>query len=105
MTVYALAQFTISDRDRYERYQSRFAAVFAGSGGRLLAADDSPEVIEGAWQGDKVVLLAFEDRAEFEKWARSDEYERIAQDRRAATTGSVLVLRGVPNSKTSFTAA
>ena len=34
-------------------------------GGRLLAADEHPEVTEGQWDGDKVVLMAFPDRETF----------------------------------------
>ena len=31
--------------------------------GRLLAADEHPTVVEGAWDRDKVVLLWFPDEA------------------------------------------
>ena len=39
MTVYALAQISITDREAYERYQARFTEVFMKFEGRLLAAD------------------------------------------------------------------
>ncbi|MBQ1070126.1 DUF1330 domain-containing protein, partial [Micromonospora sp. D75] len=49
MTVYALAQLTIHDRARYDRYAAAFPPVLARYGGRLLAADTSPRVVEGEW--------------------------------------------------------
>ena len=45
MTVYALAQFTIHDRARYEAYAARFAETMKGRKGRLLAAQENPEVV------------------------------------------------------------
>ena len=63
MTVYAIAQFTITDLAAYRRYQSRFADVFQVFDGTLLAADESPTVEEGSWPHQKVVLLAFPDEA------------------------------------------
>ena len=67
----------------------------AGTRGRLLAADSSPEVLSGKWPHDKLVLLQFPDRAEFERWARSPEYVVISTDRIAATTGSVVLVAGI----------
>ena len=52
--VYALGQFTIRDRVRYQQYVRRFHDVLVQFGGRLLAADESPEVLEGSWERDKV---------------------------------------------------
>src|SRR5688500_14750810 len=53
MSVYALAQLTIHDRDRYQRYAARFLPILHAHGGRLLAADDHPEVLEGAWDHER----------------------------------------------------
>lgn len=101
VTAYALAQISIHDRARYDRYAERFMGVLAGFGGRLLAADESPEVREGSWPYDKVVLIEFPDRDGLERWARSPEYTEIAADRIAATTGCVLVVSGVPRQMSS----
>jgi uncharacterized protein (DUF1330 family) len=95
MAVYALAQITIHDRDRYDRYVARFADVFAKFGGRVLAADEAPVVLEGEWPHQKVILLSFRDRAALEQWAFSPEYREIAKDRVAATTGTVLLVHGI----------
>ena len=98
MSVYALAQISIHDRARYDRYVSRFMGVLAGFDGRLLAADESPAVLEGTWPHQKVILLEFPDRMAFERWAHSPEYTEISKDRIAATTGCVLLVSGVARS-------
>lgn len=95
MTVYALAQITITDRDTYNRYQARFMEVLKPFGGRLLAADESPHVLEGDWPHQKAVLIAFETEAALKAWAESPAYEEIARDRKAGSTGVVLLVRGI----------
>ena len=95
MTVYALAQLTIHDRVRYGRYQSRFMDVLRRYHGRLLAADESPRVVEGAWEREKVVLLAFANEAAYRGFAESAEYLEIAKDRKAGADAVVLLVRGI----------
>ena len=100
MTVYALALLTIEDRARYERYAAGFARSLEGFDGRLLAADESPAVLEGSWQPDKVVLIEFSDRHEFDRWATSELYRSIAEDRIAATRSTVLMLGAISSAAT-----
>jgi len=92
--VYVIAQLWISDRAAYDRYQARFMPVLARYDGRLLAVDEHPRVVEGAWECDKVVLLAFRDEAAFRAWAESPEYVEIARDRKAGSSAVVLLVRG-----------
>ncbi len=101
MSVYVLAQMTIHDRHRYDRYAAQVMQVLAGFDGRLLAADESPAVVEGEWDGDKVVLLEFPNQQSYIRWAQSPDYTEIAKDRIAATTGSVLVIAGISPSRSS----
>lgn len=95
MTVYALAQITIHDREAYGRYQARFMEVFQRFEGRLLAADEAPSVIEGDWDREKAVLMAFPDEPAFRAWSQSEAYREISRDREAGTTGVVLLLKGL----------
>ena len=94
MTVYAIAQLTITDRAAYNRYQARFMEVFARFKGRVLANDEAPHVVEGVWDRQKVVLLSFPDAAEFQAWAQSPEYEAIARDRKAGSSAVILLVKG-----------
>ena len=96
MTVYALAQLRIHDRERYGRYMGRFMPVLDKYNGRLLAADEDPRVLEGEWwDRNKVVLMAFDDAAAFRAWATSPEYTEIAEDRKAGADAVVLLIKGL----------
>ena len=94
MTAYVLAQMTIHDRARYDRYASQFFPTLEPYGGRLLAADEAPAVLEGGWDLQKVVLIGFPDAAMARAWMGSDAYQAISKDREAASEGTVLLIRG-----------
>jgi uncharacterized protein (DUF1330 family) len=96
MTVYALAQLRIHDRERYGRYMARFMPVLEKYNGRLLAADEHPRVLEGQWwDRDKVVLMAFADTDAFRAWAASPDYAEIAEVRKAGADAVVLLIKGI----------
>ncbi|MBA2399545.1 MAG: DUF1330 domain-containing protein [Bradyrhizobium sp.] len=94
MTVYVIVQLKMTDRATYDRYQERFFDVFKKFNGRLLSADESPAVLEGEWDRDKVVLMSFPDEAAFRAWSDSPEYLEISRDRKAGADGIVLLARG-----------
>ena len=95
MTVYAIAQLRFTDRAAYDRYQAGFMEVFRRHPGTLLAADESPKVMEGQWDREKVVLMSFPDEAAFRAFVESPEYEDIAKDRRAGADTVVLLVQGL----------
>lgn len=95
MTVYAVAQLRFTERGAYDRYQARFMKVFTRFSGQLLAADESPQVVEGDWERDKIVILSFPDEAAFRAWSDSPEYRDISLDRLAGAEALVLLVRGI----------
>jgi len=95
VTVYAIAQLRFTDRAAYDRYQARFMEVFRRHPGTLLAADESPEIVEGEWDREKLVLMSFPDEAAFRAWAQSPEYQEISKDRRAGADTLVLLVKGL----------
>lgn len=99
MTVYAIAQLSIADRATYSRYQARFLALIQQFKCTVLAADERPQLVEGAWDREKVVLLSFPDEASFWEMVRSPQYEEVARDRRASSSAVVLLVQGVPGKR------
>ena len=95
MTVYVVAQLKITDPVAYDRYRDRFMDVFERHSGSVLASDDSPEVVEGAWDRHRIVLLAFPDEAACRGWYESPEYREIAEDRWAGADSVVLLVKGM----------
>ncbi|MEZ0384979.1 DUF1330 domain-containing protein [Mycobacterium sp. pW045] len=95
MSVYVIAQLRFTDRAAYDRYQAEFAGVFRRYSGTLLAADESPQVVEGHWDREKVVLMSFPDEDAFRRWAESPEYRRISKDRQAGADAVVVLAKGL----------
>jgi uncharacterized protein (DUF1330 family) len=95
MTVYAIAQLKMKDRAAYDRYQARFFEVFRKFNGRLLAADESPLVLEGTWPCDKLVMMSFPDEAAFRTFADSPDYLEISGDRKGGADATVLLVKGL----------
>ena len=102
MTVYVIAQLRFSDRSAYDRYQARFMDVFRKFDGRLLAADEHPQVTEGRWDRDKLVLLSFPDEPACRRFLDSPEYREIAKDRIAGADTVSLLVRGISRDAPSF---
>ncbi len=95
MSVYVIAELWIHDPARYRRYVERFMDVFKKYKGSVLAADASPVVFEGSWDGNRIVVLSFPDEASFRDWAESPEYQEIAEDRKAAARTVIVMVRGL----------
>ncbi|MCK1753978.1 DUF1330 domain-containing protein [Bradyrhizobium sp. 137] len=94
MTVYAIAQLKMTDRAAYDRYQERFFDVFKKYGGKLLAADEHPRVLDGAWLHDKIVMMSFPDEAAFLAFSNAPDYEEISRDRKAGAQATILLVKG-----------
>ena len=95
MTVYVIAQVKFTKEELYRRYQARFFDVFKQFKGRLLVADEQPQVLDGAWPYDKVVVMEFPDETEAERFINSPAYEDISKDRIAGAETVSLLVRGL----------
>lgn len=90
-SVLVIATLRFKDVDRYRAYQAQFPAVFAQFDGRVLAADEQPQTLEGEGV-DKVVVLQFPSEEAARAFTDSKEYHEISKDRIAgADTSSWLV--------------
>ena len=90
-----MAALKFTDRDAYDRYQAAFMEVFLRYSGTLLAADEAPQVIEGDWDREKVVLMSFPNEEAFREWAESPDYQRISEDRRAGADTVVVLVQAI----------
>lgn len=97
MSVYIINNMNIHDHDEYKAYLRAFMPVFQQYGGKVLAAQNRPVPVEGAWPYERTVLLSFPSRALAEQWAASDQYQGMALHRRAGTTSNVVYLDGLPD--------
>lgn len=95
MTVYAIAQLNIHDRESYDRYAGQFMPVITQYGGKLLAADEKPTPVEGTLDRQKVVIMEFPDKDAFFAFSGSPEYTEIAKHRHAGAETVTVLVRGL----------
>jgi uncharacterized protein (DUF1330 family) len=97
VAVYIVSNMTIHDRAEYDTYLRAFLGVFRRFDGEILAAQDGPEPVEGAWPYDRTILLRFPSREAAQRWYESPEYREIARHRRNGTKSNVVILDGFPS--------
>lgn len=95
MTVYLTVQLKIKDQEAYQRYSEGFLPVFLKFKGTILAADFDPEVIDGEWDKDRIVILSFPDKGAMMEWLTSDDYQVLAADRAAGADSIALIVQGI----------
>jgi uncharacterized protein (DUF1330 family) len=96
MPVYVIAQLKFTERASYDRYQAQFPAVFQRFNGRVLVADEHPQLLEGAWDRDKIVILSFPDEREARRFVDDPAYAEISKDRHAGADAVVILAAGLP---------
>lgn len=94
MSVYIIAQVKLANHELYDRYQARFFDLFRKFKGRLLIADERPQVLEGPFERDKIVVLEFPDEEAAMAFQQSADHAEIAADRKAGADAIVLMVRG-----------
>jgi uncharacterized protein (DUF1330 family) len=95
MTAYAVAHLNNVElcADIVE-YLKRIDDTLEPFGGHFVIHGARPEVREGEWQGD-LVMVAFPDLTAARDWYRSDAYQRILPLRLRHASGSVILIEGV----------
>ena len=92
--VFFVATIRIHDEAEYQRYLDAYDEAFAGTGGEVLAVDDSPLTLEGVPLAGRCVLIRFPSGAAFRKWYDSDAYKRIVVHRHTAADTDALLVHG-----------
>lgn len=93
MSVYFVIQEEIHDEEALVAYREKARA--ASGGGKVLALDDAPIAVEGAWHGGRCVIIEFEDEAAFRAWYDSPAYQEALAIRLSATDSRSGLVHGV----------
>ena len=95
MPVYVVAQGRIEDREKLDLYVAKALPTIASGGGRVIAFDESPEVVEGPIEHPRTVILEFPSHEAFRAWYESADYQAILPLRLESTPGSLIVVKGL----------
>lgn len=97
MTAYAIAHLREVDLNlEIIDYIRRIDATLRPFGGRFLIHGATPEVMEGPWEGD-LVVIAFPDRAAAHAWYDSPAYRAILPLRTRNARSAAIIVEGAPD--------
>ena len=95
MPAYFVVELEITNSTAMEPYRAAVPATIAQYGGRYLTRGGATELIEGAPEPKRIVILEFADTGAAKRWYQSAEYQKILPIRLANSTGRVFLVEGV----------
>jgi uncharacterized protein (DUF1330 family) len=95
MAAYVIAHIDVKDPVRYEDYKKMSPVSIAKYGGRFIARGGAVEVLEGAWEPKRLVLLEFPSAEAARQWYASEDYAPARALRQATSTGDLVMVEGV----------
>lgn len=79
-------------------YGAKVVPIIKSHQGRIVAFDEEPEVVEGAIEHPRTVILEFPSMTAFHAWYDSPEYQEILPLRLKSTPGTLIVVKGFTHS-------
>ena len=96
MPAYVIADVrAVRDRDALIEYRRRNTDAVANHRGRFVVRGGEAEVLEGAWETLRMVVIEFPDAAAARAWWESEEYAPLKAMRREASDTNIVLLEGV----------
>jgi uncharacterized protein (DUF1330 family) len=96
MPAYFIVEEDVTDPEGYQKYRKGgVAATIQHFGGKILAAGETIENLEGDWHPNRLVILEFESVEQAKRWYYSDEYAPLKDIRLKATNSQAVLVQGI----------
>jgi uncharacterized protein (DUF1330 family) len=95
MAGYIIVDVRVTDPVPYEHYKAAVSATLTPFGGRFLVRGGRAETLEGDWQPNRLVVLAFDSVEQARSWWESPAYAPLKQLRQSASEASMILVEGV----------
>ena len=94
MPAYIIADIQVTDPAGYDQYRPLAAASIARSGGRFVVRGGKIDLLEGAPEPERIVVIEFPDADTARRWYSSEEYQKALKIRQSASRGRVFLVEG-----------
>jgi uncharacterized protein (DUF1330 family) len=91
---YIYVEMTVTDPQGFKGYTALSAPAVQAAGGRYIVAGVRPEVLEGAFDAHRIVVVEFPNAARAREFYRSAAYQAAKAKRAGAATFKMLLLEG-----------
>jgi uncharacterized protein (DUF1330 family) len=96
MAAYIVSRVRILDTAAMQRYVTEAPPTVAAFGGQYLVRGNDVRALEGTWEHDRMVIVAFPDQEAAVAWYESDVYRPLRQLRQSSADTIILLANGVP---------
>jgi uncharacterized protein (DUF1330 family) len=94
MPAYLIVQINVTDPEKFARYREVVPSVVEAFGGRYLVRGGAVEVLEGGYDGRRVVLFEFPSLDAIKRFWHSPEYAKVKPLRENAADIDVWAVPG-----------
>jgi len=95
MSAYFVMGVDWTDAAIANEYRVRLGPTLEKYGGKTLVAG-KPEILEGRWLPQRVVVIEFPSIDALQKWYRSDDYTPLIELRQRGSKGDALAVQPSP---------
>ena len=95
MPAYMIVQLKVTDPEKFAAYREAVPGVVAAFGGRYIVRGGAVEVLEGNYDGRRVVLFEFPSVEAIKRFWNSPEYAAVKPLRENAAEVDAWVVPGV----------
>ena len=93
MPVYVVIQGRVENREMLDEYSAKVGDTITPEM-KILAIDETPEIVEGPCDKPRTVILEFPSQEDFRAWYDSPEYQAVHQLRTNSVSGWLVVADG-----------
>jgi uncharacterized protein (DUF1330 family) len=94
---YMIANFVITDADKYRNYEKGFFPLLQKYDGEFFTFDDNPTTLEGDARLGRMVMFKFPSEEKAQAWYADPDYRALCEHRREGTDMQFLTLvHGLP---------
>jgi uncharacterized protein (DUF1330 family) len=94
MKAYLVLDLSVHDFGRFKEYIAEIPAFIAKHSGHYIVCGDQPTPIEGDWNPERMVIIAFPERESAESFLNDPESQDLFKLRRATTTSRLVLAEG-----------
>ena len=94
MNAYLVLDLTIHDLEKFHEYIVKIPAVIKKHAGRYIVQGEEPEVIEGDWNPERIVVIEFPSRVKAKEFLQDPEAQTLFQLRHNTTTSKLVLVDG-----------
>jgi uncharacterized protein (DUF1330 family) len=91
MAAYLVLDGSVTDPEKFQAYRKQVRGIVEAYGGKYLAVG-KPEKLEGTWNTEQIVIIAFPSIEKAKAWYNSPEYAPFKSIRWRSLTSTFMVL-------------